>query len=284
MGSRRRRTTEGRDKAAGQAAQSQRTTPARNAAAAGGRTVGRMGIELYRITVELLRMPAAIYMRAAERAGGIVLAGWLALWLILARGWKLAGRTLAVAERQVTPGRATLVVGAAAAVALAASQFVDYRSITIGTSAYIGVEGVAPPPEVGSSSAGAAHAWAGLPLAAFALFILAACALGRWRAARLLIPIGIAVVAISLLIDRPKGLDEGDAAIAYDGASATLLGGFWAQLVSGVLLVAVAPLLIRQLDPRAAERDDASEPTQRRLPRLRRPAFLRNRPATGASR
>lgn len=242
-------------------------------------TARRMAIELYRIAVELLRLPAALYMRAAERAGAFVLAGWLVVWPLVRSGWRAARRAIAVAERQVTPARATLVVGAAAAVALGASQFADYRSVTIGTSAYLEVEGVAPPPEVNTASTGSAHAWAGLPLAAFALVILAACALGRWRSARLLIPIGAAVVAISLFVDRPKGLDEGEAAVTYDGASATLLGGFWAQLVSGLLLIAVAPLLTRLLDPRASA---TSAP--RWLSRLPGPSLRRRRPATGESR
>jgi hypothetical protein len=58
-----------------------------------------------------------------------------------------------------------------------------------------------------------------------------------------LIVLGAAVIAISLLVDRPEGLREGLAATTYEGATATLLGGFWVQLASGVTLVVSGPLL-----------------------------------------
>ena len=51
------------------------------------------------------------------------------------------------------------------------------------------------------------------------------------------------MVAISLLVDAPEGLREGLAATTYEGAKATLLGGFWVQLASGVTLVVSGPLL-----------------------------------------
>ena len=50
----------------------------------------------------------------------------------------------------------------------------------------------------------------------------------RRRLAIWLVPFGIAVLAISLAVDAPKGLDEGAAAIAYEGASASLLVGLLA--------------------------------------------------------
>jgi hypothetical protein len=153
-----------------------------------------------------------------------------------------------VAEREVTPMRAALAVAATVALALALSQFADYRAIAIGTPEYIGVDQVASAPEVEESSGGSAHAWVGLPLALATLAVVAACAAGR-RAALWLVPIGMIVVAVSVFIDAPKGLDEGTTAVAYEGAKATLLGGFWVQLACGALLVALGPLINNLFPP-----------------------------------
>ena len=68
-----------------------------------------------------------------------------------------------------------------------------------------------------------------------------------WRLARLLLFLGAAVVAISLLVDLHQGLREGSIGVAYQGARAVLLAGFWVQLWSGVTLMLVGPLLAAQL-------------------------------------
>lgn len=252
---------------------------------AGGGLVQRIGREAWGIGVELVRIPVLLYMAAAERLGAVVLAAWLYVWPFLVRAWALLKRAYTWAQAQITPGRMAIAVAGATVLALAGSQFADLRAVTIGTDAYSEVQGVAPPPEVGTMSTGSAHAWVGLPLAAFAALVVFACARGRWRAARLLIPVGVAVVAISLFIDRPKGLDEGDAAIAYDGAQATLLGGFWVQLVAGVILIALVPILSATLRPTARGRTDEGAKASRhglRLPRMPR-GLRRDRPATGGA-
>lgn len=205
--------------------------------------------ELVLIAREMLRIPAALYMRAAEAAGRATLAAWIFVWPFLLAAWHLTVKTFRLAEREITPMRAALAVAAAAALALAASQFADYRSIAIGTAEYIGVDQVASAPEVEETSGGSAHAWVGLPLALAVLAVVAACAAGR-RPALLLTPIGLIVVAVSVFVDAPKGLDEGTTAVAYEGAKATLLGGFWVQLVCGALLVALGPLINNLIPPR----------------------------------
>ncbi len=219
----------------------------------------RSGVELYGIGRELVRIPAAAYMRAAEVAGALVLRAWLYVWPAFLKAWALAKRVLAFLEINLTPARVTLAVAGLTAVALAGSQFADYRGVTIGASAYANVEGVAGPPQVDVASAGSAHAWLGLPLAALAALIIAGCATGRWKLARMLIPVGVTVVVISLAIDRPKGLDAGDAAVAYDSVTAKLLGGFWSQLVSGVVLILLAPVLSRVLRHARGDRQPAKE-------------------------
>ena len=97
------------------------------------------------------------------------------------------------------------------------------------------------------------------------------------------------MIAIALIIDLPKGLDEGAAAIAYDGAEASLLEGFWLQIATGAVLIASGLLLPRYLRPRPAQarteltgpslvdravsaaRERARRPSKRRLPRVKRP-------------
>jgi hypothetical protein len=231
--------------------------------------VGRAVGELIAIGREMLRIPAGLYMRGAEIAGALTLAGWRFLWPFLRALWHQISRLFRFAEREVTPLRAALAVAAAAAIALAASQFADYRSIAIGTADYIGLDRVAPAPEVEgeTKSAGSAHAWAGLPLALAALVAVFLCARGNRRAAWWLAPIGLATIAVSLIVDVPKGLDEGDAAVAYQGAEASLLGGFWVQIVAGAALVVLAPLISSLMAPDAGRGE--ARPWRSRLPRVR---------------
>ena len=208
--------------------------------------------ELFSIVREMLRIPAQLYMRLAEWAGALVLRAWKFVLPLLLALWALLGRLVKWAEREVTPLRMTLAVGVVAAVALGASQFSDYHQVTIGTPDYAGVDEVAPAPTVDAVRAGEAHAWVGLLFAAAALVVIGMCIAGRTKTARLLIPIGALAILVALVIDMPKGLDEGDFAIQYEGAEATLLGGFWAQIACGAVLIAIAPLISLYSRPSAA--------------------------------
>jgi hypothetical protein len=158
----------------------------------------------------------------------------------------------------VTPVRVALGVAAGAGVLLIGSQFADYHSVALGSDQYEGVSVVAPAPEVDPVQAGSAHAWLGIPLGLAAIAVAAACATGRTRFAWLLAPIGALTIALSLIVDVPKGLDEGDAAVAYEGAKAMLLGGFWVQLACGALLLVLAPILTALLRPNGSA--DAASP------------------------
>ncbi len=150
----------------------------------------------------------------------------------------------------MTPARAVAATVLVAIAALGASQWLDYRSVTVGSDAYSGTVGiVAPAPEVSTEIAGHAHSWAMLPLAVVALVALVLALTGRRRAGFLLAGVGIAVIAISIAVDAPKGLDEGQAAVAYEGASASLLEGFWAQIAAGTVLIACGVLLPLYLRP-----------------------------------
>ena len=223
--------------------------------------------EVLAIGREMLAIPAEIALGLAERLGLLVLAGWRRLRPLLEAALALSRRALAVAEREITPARALAGVAAVAAVLLAVSQFADYREVRAGVPAYEEVETVAPAPQVSGSaeSAGSAHAFLPILVSIATLAVVAMAMLGRWRTARVLVFLGAAVIALSLLIDMPKGLDEGDAAIQFEGAEAQLLGGFWVQLACGAVIAICGPLLARALRPagarpgrRARERERAA--------------------------
>ena len=214
-----------------------------------GRGLATAGIEVLRIGREMLAIPAQLWLTAAELIGAAVLAAWQATWPVLVAAFELGRRALGWAEREVKPVHGVIAVALVAAVALGASQFVDYRGISVGAPDYAGVETVAPAPEVDRAQAGSAHSWVLLPVAVLAAATVVVSALGRWRLARLLVPLGIAAVVISLAIDASKGLDEGAAAVSYEGAAASLLEGFWIQLVAGGVLIFCGPLLAERLRP-----------------------------------
>jgi hypothetical protein len=212
--------------------------------------------EVLAIGREMLAIPAAMALGLAERMGLVVLAGWRWLRPWLERGLVLAWRGTVIAEREVTPRRMLAGVLLVAAVVLAVAQFLDYREVRAGVPAYSDVETVAPPPAVEGSreTTGSAHAYAPLLLAAATVALVLLAAGGRWRVARLLIFVGVAVVAISVLVDAPQGLDEGAVAVQFSGAEARLLGPFWAQLASGVVIAVGGLLFALQLRSRRATR------------------------------
>jgi hypothetical protein len=206
-------------------------------------------LEVGKLVREVLVIPAQLFMAVAEIAGAAVLVVWRRVgWPLALAVWAALRALYRLALRHVTPARAVLAVALVATACLAASQWVDYRGISVGNDAYTGdLRLVAPPPEVERAEAGEAHAWVMVPLALAALAALVFSVAGRPRAARLLVPLGAAVIAIAVIVDVPKGLDEGTAAIAYEGASARLLEGFWLQIASAATLIACGLLLPRYL-------------------------------------
>ena len=174
-------------------------------------------------------------------------------------------------SRQLTPARALAIVVAGAAVLLALSQFADYRSVSIGTDAYSGVETVAPAPEIERVATGEAHSYVFVPVAAAALLLLPFALRGRWRLCRLIALGGVAAVIVGLVVDRPAGLDPGEAALAFDGVKGTLLGGFYAELFAGALLAVSAMLLARELRAEVAAKPVREARSPRKKQRLRLP-------------
>jgi len=204
---------------------------------------------------QILMWPWRLWLGAVEVAGKFVLSVWKAVALpLLTWGLSALRAALRFSEREVTPARGIAVVALAATIGLGASQFSDYRAVEVGAASYRAVENVAPAPEVDQRSPRSAHGVTVFAIAAAGLFVTA-LAMGRnWRLARLLTVLGVAGIAICLLVDAPQGLREGSAAIDYEGAKATLLGGFWVQLWSAVTLAFVGPLLAAQLRTERARR------------------------------
>jgi hypothetical protein len=158
-----------------------------------------------------------------------------------------AAGLLGAAERQLTPARGLAVVALAAAISLGGSQFSDYRAVEVGASAYRSVQSVTPAPELDRRTPRSAHGDWMLAIAGASVLVTALAVARNWRLARLLLLLGAAVVAVSLAVDAPQGLRAGNVAIAFVGADAVLLDGFWAQLFSGVTLIVVGPVLALQL-------------------------------------
>jgi len=222
--------------------------------------------------------------RAALRLGAALRRGlaWSVAWLLRLAGQiergviavvtaiRRAGRrALELAERIATPERVLVVVTAAAAACLVASQFVTYRGVEVGQPQYAQVSTIAPPPQTDRVDAGAAHAYVLIPLAAIAAGLaIAALVTRRWRLGRLVALIGLLGIAVSLAIDLPKGLDAGTAGVAFAGARATLTEGFYAQLSACSVLALGGWLLGASLRPHTR----ASARRHRRRGRRARPS------------
>lgn len=150
-----------------------------------------------------------------------------------------------------TPLQAAAAVAALGALALAVSQFLDYRSVAVGTvdySAQPGAAAVAPAPQVERDAAGSAHAYLLLPVALAALVALRAALVRRRPGpAWLVAGLGAASVVVALAVDVPAGLDEGAAAGLYEGVRASLAWGFWVELCAAVALAGGGALVARRL-------------------------------------
>src|SRR5215211_2412722 len=241
------------------------------------RAVRSVAADALGVAREILRWPTRIWMTVAEALGSAILAAWRAVVLPALRlGRRLLRVALAFGERIVTPARGLAVVALAATIALGGSQFSDYRAVQVGTPQYVDVQDVAQAPEVDRAMPRSAHGISVFAIAVACLFVTFFAVWRNWRLARLLLFGGLAVIAISLLVDRPEGLRLGRAGEAYAGAHAVLESGFWVQLFSGVTLVVVGPLLAAQLrGERAARRrrggarTASGERETKRTPRLR---------------
>lgn len=231
----------------------------------------------------LLRLVLAFFtafFAAVALLINLALAAWAFVRGPLRAGLERLDRTIRFASRAVTPARTLTAVVAGALVLLALSQFADYRSISIGNDTYApGIQTVAPPPVTETDVTGSAHGYVMVPLAAIGLLLLGAAVIaGRRRLCGVLALIGLAAVVVALVHDRPTGLDPGDRPQAYEGVAATLVGGFYAQIAAGVVIVASSLLLARALRAGA----ESAVPARDRPARLRRPRLRRRARVQGA--
>ncbi len=171
------------------------------------------------------------------------LLGALERRLLRARDRSLRAATRAGAV--LTPQRATCLTVVAAAICLGISQFVDYRAVEVGGSDYAGLPG-ASAPTVAVRTAGEAHAYLLLPVAALAAALaLVVLVDGRRRGlGRIVFALGLLSLAAILLVDLPAGLDAGAQASRFSGATAVLLDGFYAEVAAAAGLTIGGLLLI----------------------------------------
>jgi hypothetical protein len=147
-------------------------------------------------------------------------------------------------RRRVTPRATVAFVGAAAAILLGASQFANYHGVAVDAPNYAGPIGnVAQAPLTGTETAGSAHLWLLLPVAVVALICAVGASRGDRRFAAGMVVCGILGIAIALAIDLPQGLKTGTAGLAFYGAQAELLSGFWVEIAASAVLILCGCLL-----------------------------------------
>lgn len=147
------------------------------------------------------------------------------------------GRAVNGLDRVLTPVRAAALICLLGGLALAASQFIDYRATEIGRPEYVGVLDLTSAPRVDVLTPLQTHSVLVLVLAVVGVVgTLTTLITGRRRPAALVALAGLVSVIVSVAVDLPRGLELGEAEIAYADAVAVLLRGFWLQLASGVIL------------------------------------------------
>lgn len=231
--------------------------------------------------------PSSIAARAGAAIGAVaaLLFGLLrGVWALLnrllialagptARITRRIGDVLRAASRALTPTRGILLAALGCTILLGLAQFADYRGVAIGLDDYAGVDTVAPAPEVDRAQLGSAHGYVMIPVAVVVIaLLLLAVRRNRWQLCRITALVGMAVIAVSLLIDRPTGLDEGALVDSFAGVEAQLLGGWWVQLFAGVGLTLTSLLLAREIrnapataaGPISRRRRTGSRPAKRR--------------------
>jgi hypothetical protein len=147
-------------------------------------------------------------------------------------------------RRHVNPRSTVAFVGVAAAVGLGVSQFFDYHGVAVDAPAYSGEIGsVAPEPITDRQTAGSAHLWLLLPVAALAALLIVAAYRGRPRLAGGVAICGVIGLAVAVAIDLPQGLEVGRPGLAFTGTEARLLEGFWAEVACSAVLILCGGLL-----------------------------------------
>jgi hypothetical protein len=202
-----------------------------------GRFAGWIAPRITGALMFVIKLFAALIALLAEL--GAVAGTWLA-----ERTRAIAAATARGAQRHVTPLSTVAFVGIAAAVGLGVSQFFDYHGVAVDAPNYAGEVGsTAPAPIVGTDTAGSAHLWVLIPIAAAAVVLVVATYRGQTRFAPAVFLCGLLSLAVALAIDLPQGLDAGRPGLAFSGSEAVLLQGFWAEVSSSAVLMLCGGLL-----------------------------------------
>ena len=193
--------------------------------------------------------------------------GLKALRRLTVRSLAGLGRIVAAIDRVATPHRALILVGAVAAVVLGISQYKGLGSIEIGQAGYSGIEDLARAPAIDKTTPAGVHTRILVPIAALALLAVVVIGLAEVRkfsrrlagfrrfASMVLVAIGLLTLVVALLIDLPDATDTTEAALAYSGVQARILGGFWLELAAGAALtVAGLAFLLEPAPGRVRER------------------------------
>jgi hypothetical protein len=224
------------------------------------RLLGRIAPYVTRALFAPIRIGALLLTRLVAISETAI--GWSGVRAGRAAAW--AGRGLST---NVSSRGTYAVVGTAAALALAGSQFADYKAVEINSLYYEGEVGtVAEAPRTEVDTAGSAHFYLLIPVALAALYLLWAAYRGNWRLGRWAGALGLLGMLVSLAVDLPQGLDTGVSGIAFSGSEAILIEGFWAQLSASAVLAACGFALSAE-----ARRTAEGEPPRSRRRILRVP-------------
>lgn len=207
--------------------------------------IARAGRSARRLAVRFGRRLRPVGVFALRRLA------WLERRLLRIGAW--AQRAATRLSAVVSPGRAIALTILASAALLIVAQFVDYRAVEIGQPGYAGLP-AAEPPTVDAQTAGQAHTFLLVPLAALAAFLALAVLRNERRRGlgRIVFLLGALCLAVILLVDLPAGLDAGAQTSRFSGAKAVLYDGFYAEIAAAAGLMLGGALLV--VAPKAAAR------------------------------
>jgi hypothetical protein len=195
-----------------------------------GRPVARALLFVIQLVAALIAVVLEVGQLAVRWVGAVLLSAALIV--------------VEATRRHVNPRSTVAFVGVCAAVGLGVSQFFDYHGVVVDAPGYAGRLGAeVPAPITDRETAGSAHLWILLPVAALAAILVVAAYRGRRRLAAGVAVCGLVGLAVALAIDLPQGLEVGRAGLAFTGTEATLLQGFWAEVASSAVLILCGGLL-----------------------------------------
>jgi len=157
---------------------------------------------------------------------------------------------------------AVMVFGLAAAVLMIATEFSTIQSIKIGASTCGAADEQVR--DVCETSGGDAHNWALFVLGLFAALLTFGAAVGRSKpAAFALAAVGVIVLLVALLLDRPDLDETRGLETNFADVEAVTGGGYQLEIIAGVLaLVAAGLALLRER--RASASDEKARRSRRR--------------------